>query len=347
MISHMRIVLSDAEISKIQPNGKIQRIADLLQRDLYIVVPPAGDGRRWYRREGQQWIPLGAWPEITCDQIRANARKNGTLRELITEYRHQFSRLMPKTVHNYTIILDRWEMLLGHLKASEISHSDVKSKLPEGSGRWRNQSLAVLNRVFTFHGIPSPCQGIERERQPGREEYMSEAQVRLFWQACIEAGFPHGHTLRFALATGFRIGEIFAITPADVDTKTGLIHIKSKVNRNGRSVYINKTALSIVKESIKLARMAGMDKPFPESGNQYAWLQIRQNAHLGKRFRRHSIRHTFASNCVASGMSLEHIGQLLGHEPGSVMTSRYAHLGSTRKTTQQAGAVLEEILGGS
>ena len=57
---------------------------------------------------------------------------------------------------------------------------------------------------------------------------------------------------------------------------------------------------------------------------QKFWQRIRKRAGI-EDVRIHDLRHSFASNAVAQGMSLPMIGKLLGHTQVQT-TARYAHL---------------------
>ena len=63
----------------------------------------------------------------------------------------------------------------------------------------------------------------------------------------------------------------------------------------------------------------------------------------------HDLRHSFASNAVAQGMSLPMIGKLLGHTQVQT-TARYAHLAADpvkAAANQISGNIFELMKGGS
>jgi site-specific recombinase XerD len=64
-------------------------------------------------------------------------------------------------------------------------------------------------------------------------------------------------------------------------------------------------------------------------------------------YRRHDNRHTYASHLVSSGLSLEIVGQLLGHA-STTTTKRYAHLADDplRAATERFGSMLADFRNG-
>lgn len=74
------------------------------------------------------------------------------------------------------------------------------------------------------------------------------------------------------------------------------------------------------------------------------WHRILKKAEI-KDFRKHDLRHAFASFAIMAGLTLEEIGQLLGHLTPQT-TKRYAHLvDSHRETLSKAvGSQISSII---
>ena len=60
-------------------------------------------------------------------------------------------------------------------------------------------------------GLKNPAKVKARDRILNREE------IRIVWEACLQAGYPFGHALRFQMCTGQRIGEVGGIRRDDVE----------------------------------------------------------------------------------------------------------------------------------
>ena len=73
---------------------------------------------------------------------------------------------------------------------------------------------------------------------------------------------------------------------------------------------------------------------------KYDWPDLLKTAKITN-FRRHDLRHSFASAILSAGFGLSDVGALLGHTQPAT-SARYAHLVDQRQrdATKAAGAVL-------
>jgi len=77
---------------------------------------------------------------------------------------------------------------------------------------------------------------------------------------------------------------------------------------------------------------------------QRPWRRVRARAGL-EDVRIHDLRHTFAANAAASGLSLPMIGKLLGHTQAQT-TARYAHLAAdpVRKANADVARIIADAM---
>lgn len=139
----------------------------------------------------------------------------------------------------------------------------------------------------------------------------------------------------FALQTGLRAGEIYALRPFDVDVERGHLKLYDTKNGSTRIIPLNVTAKAIASK-YKNNIVQGLplfheDEKLPENSYRifrYAVKTCGFNVGIYDRREQvcfHTLRHTFASWLVQQGAPLVLVGQLLGHK-SSKMTMRYAHL---------------------
>lgn len=66
------------------------------------------------------------------------------------------------------------------------------------------------------------------------------------------------------------------------------------------------------------------------------WRRIREEARLGDEFTLHALRHTFASNLIASGCDVVTVQRALGHSTPSITLNVYSHLWPTAEDKTRA-----------
>ena len=146
--------------------------------------------------------------------------------------------------------------------------------------------------------------------------------------------------------TGLRIGELLALEWSDVDLENGRLNVNKSCHDgrdvNGvykRIVEAPKTESSdrivpIPRELTKYFKMMDTGdclnvvshngKPVPTRTYQAAFTSILKKLGIENRCF-HSIRHTFATRALESGMDVRTLSELMGHKNPSVTLSRYAH----------------------
>lgn len=140
--------------------------------------------------------------------------------------------------------------------------------------------------------------------------------------------------LMLLLRTGMRIGELLEVKLSDIvlhDRKI-LIYLGSK-NYQGRAVYFSEDAEHALKHWLRLRDSSqkylfyGLRKE--QLSYSGAWGVMRKTLeHAGladKKYSLHSLRHTFATDMINSGMRIEVLQQLLGHQ-SIELTMKYARL---------------------
>ena len=128
----------------------------------------------------------------------------------------------------------------------------------------------------------------------------------------------------FAIATGLRRGEIFALQIKDVDFQAGAVVVPAgKSARARRRVPLGGESLDALGSWLTEEGLGEADALFGSVTThtlRKAWEQIRSAAGLAD-VRFHDLRHTYAVHCATAGMPLGELQQRLGHA-SIVMTMR-------------------------
>lgn len=199
--------------------------------------------------------------------------------------------------------------------------------------------------------------------KPGKriiETFSKAEQSRLL--ACIYNGIdPYKTAILLCLYTGMRLGELCALKWEDIDFRDGTVTVNRTVQRIAVNGYIKKTILMetnpksesskrlipLTDEMTRLLKQLkregdyvfGRNKPLEPRTLQYQMRKILREADVDNR-NFHILRHTFATNCVESGMDIKTLSVILGHSDVKITLNRYVHptLDSKRK---QIGQLLD------
>lgn len=163
-----------------------------------------------------------------------------------------------------------------------------------------------------------------------------------------------------SLHTGLRIGEICALAWEDIDLENQIIHVRHTVvrinNQNSTENPITKLILDSpkTKSSLRDVPISSHLHPylmtyFSYSNSKYVisnseifmnprTLEYRYHRILNecgiKSVNFHVLRHTFASRCVAAGVDIKTLSEILGHGNVSITLNTYVHTSMEQKRTQ-------------
>ena len=162
------------------------------------------------------------------------------------------------------------------------------------------------------------------------------------------------------LYTGMRIGEVCALKWSDIDLFSNIIRIRNTVQRlpSQNDSSESKTELVIMPpKSISSIRdipiplhLSDLLKAVQASADQY-FLTGKRNKPmeprcLQQKFKKylneagvcninfHSLRHTFASRCIAVGVDIKTVSEVLGHNSVEITLNRYVHTSEEQKRSQ-------------
>jgi integrase len=197
-----------------------------------------------------------------------------------------------------------------------------------------------------------------------------EQITRLFTSIRKRTLYP---ILKLALATGARRGELVALRIKDFDpeqrtiriersleqTKAGLRFKPPKTKHGKRTVSLPQSIVAELRIHLNKVRerrlILGMGKPtgddllFPRWDGQVRspnWLtqkfQLAMKALKIEGVTLHSLRHTHASQLIASGMDVLTISRRLGHGSPAITLTVYGHL--MPDTDKRAAEVMEQAL---
>ncbi len=158
-----------------------------------------------------------------------------------------------------------------------------------------------------------------------------------------------------SLYSGLRIGEVCALKWENIDFKKGILTINKTIQRvyikdkdkniskviitepktknANRDIPINNCFLNVLKN------LKGKDNEYIISGNE-KYIEPRTyrkyfekvlKVNKLKHIKFHSLRHTFATNCISAGVDYKTVSELLGHANINITLNLYVHPRMSKK----------------
>jgi integrase/recombinase XerD len=178
---------------------------------------------------------------------------------------------------------------------------------------------------------------------------MAEAEVVAFFRV-IDA-LQDRTMFLLMLRCGLRVSEVSSLRWAALDMPQGTLRVNNSKGQVDRVVYLSPDVATALRQWHGLQRAAA-DYVFPSRMRRKGGLplgarQIRNRmlrylhlAGITKRYGPHSLRHTFATQLLNAGASLEVVKELMGHR-SLQMTLRYTQLYDRTKRAQYDHAMAQ------
>lgn len=170
---------------------------------------------------------------------------------------------------------------------------------------------------------------IPKYKETSRQRYLSDAERERLKIALDEYAprFPHYVALiRLLYLTGARLSEIMNAKRSDYSGGQLVLRDHKTSEHEGSRIIMFPAEAQAIIEALpnRKGSLVGVSS-YPNT----VWGLIRKHAELDD-FRLHDLRHSFASDALAEGVTLGAIGEVLGHKDLST-TKRYAHLSTQGK----------------
>ena len=198
-----------------------------------------------------------------------------------------------------------------------------------------NQTVCALR---FFYGVtlnrPEIPERIAYAREPRKlPVILSADEVVRFLEAV--PSLKTRTALTTAYAVGLRASEAVSLKVADIDSSRMLIQVRHGKGAKHRTVMLSPQLLAILRTYWRLARprewlFPGRDesKPIDVQVLHAACRSATKAAGLAKRVTVHTLRHSFATHLLESGVDIRIIQVLLGHNSLST-TARYTQVATT------------------
>lgn len=245
------------------------------------------------------------------------------------------------------------------IKVSEITNILINQYLfdteygRELSANTKRSIIVMVNQILNYahEYLDYPALKLSNKFKQGQNRRIEiinrSEQALLFRYLCQNMDISKAGII-LCISTGLRLGEICALKWTDIDMEQMIIHISRTVQRIASSETNGKTTLMItspksifsireipISKEIKilLCKMKQMQAgPYVLGGNKP--LEPRTYQNRFKKYLReinireynfHTIRHTFATNCIDNGMDVKSLSEILGHSDVKITLDKYVH----------------------
>lgn len=298
-------------------------------------------------------IMLDDWFTEWIDTYKTRTVKQGTIDSYKKHYRAYIGPVLGK-VRLEDIRAEHLQKLLNSMAADDYSDCTIQLCYCILSGIFKQAYKSEMIQKNPFLLITKPIGAESKERLAFTKE--QQAQYMEYAAHSYLCNF-----FRLAICTGMRYGEVAGLLWCDVDFKNRIIHVQHnlcdrlggglkldtpKTKTSRRDIPMIDKAYSILKDQEKrykelkcnITAFCNNDYVFTVGNNEpisrkRVTHEIEEMLKSMKAdginfpyFTFHSTRHTFATRCAESGMSLQVLKTILGHSSLAMTSDLYSHV---------------------
>lgn len=209
----------------------------------------------------------------------------------------------------------------------------------------QNQITAIFNHAERFYDLKyNPCKKVDKMGRSNAKElnFWTKDEFDTFIQGFVEGEEMYRMIYLILFWLGCRVGELLALTLADIDLEQGTVSIYKTYYRRDKQDFITspKTESSNRKITIPeflqmelkefLDRQYGLepeDRIFPITDRAVQKRMKQKIEELGlKNIRVHDLRHSHIALLIEKGMQPLVIAQRVGHDSVNTTMNIYGHL---------------------
>ena len=285
--------------------------------------------------------------------MKAIAQRNPGLFETVRR-EMRLKNYSHKTIKAYVSCLRMYAKYLQPKHPREADDTDIRSFLmhlmddKNHAASTINQMINALRYLYVvLYRRPMVLGTIPRPKTDRKlPNVFSKDEVRRLFGAV--SNVKHRTLLMLAYAGGLRVGEVVRLRNEDIDMDRNMIHIRRGKGRKDRYTLLGDAARTAVRDYWReyvprewLFEGEAGGRPLSERTAQEIFEHAVRRAGIEKHVTFHSLRHSFATHLLESGVDLRYIQELLGHH-SSKTTEIYTHV-SQRKMAE-IKSPLEDVI---
>ena len=210
--------------------------------------------------------------------------------------------------------------------SDEMSNEDIRDYLYhlENEKKASASSLnTAINALKFYYGeVLKKRIAYEIKRQKKDKKLpvvLSQEEVSMILSSVTN--IKHRLILMLIYSAGLRVSEVVRLKPGDVDIQRKLIHIRGAKGRKDRYTMLSDVAIKTLSLYLKTCQAEKWLFPGQKEGLHITTRTVQrifddavEKADIDKEVSVHSLRHSFATHLLESGVDLRYIQELLGHK---------------------------------
>lgn len=237
--------------------------------------------------------------------------------------------LSEKTLKNYEYRLNKLNLFFNK-PVSTITAADIKMFMyANAEGKQQNSLNTFMTPIKLFFQwlqneefiIKNPCAAIKPVKEAKRlRKPLTEEQVEIL-RDCFSSRRDRA-LIEFFLATGCRVDEVVKVKLCDIDFNRKTLLVIGKGNKQRRVYFTERCKRALLnyldtREDTKpwlFVSERGEHEKLTTRGVQQVIKKLKDRSGLDIKLSPHIFRHTFATMALNSGMKIEVLQTILGHE---------------------------------
>jgi len=261
-------------------------------------------------------------------------------------------RYSKNTISIYTECLGIFIRFMGNKPLNQIEQKDVENFNSDYiikykfSSSYQNQIINALKLYFSKRkSIKINVDELERPKKSLKLPVIfSLTEVENLLNSLTN--LKHKAMLTLIYSCGLRCGELIDLKIESIDSQRMTIHLHGAKGKKDRIVPLAESALELLREYFKVYKpkvylFNGENSPqYSSTSLQTVFRKAKMFAGIKKKSSLHTLRHSYATHLLESGVNLRYIQELLGHSSPKT-TQIYTHVSS--EESRKIKSPLEKI----
>lgn len=262
-------------------------------------------------------------------------------KESIIDFKSHMEQLRysENTIQTYTEALCIFIRYLNNKPLVQVSQNDIEVFNSEYiikynfSSSYQNQVINAIKLYFSKRrSIYLKTEELERPRKEYKLPIVfSLTEIENILNSIDN--LKHKSMLTLIYSCGLRCGELINLKIAQIDSNRMTIHLQGAKGKKDRIVPLAPTALEILREYYKQYKPKTYlfngegSLQYSATSLQNVFRKAKRKANIHKKSSLHTLRHSYATHLLESGVNLRYIQELLGHNSPKT-TQIYTHVSS-------------------